>query len=107
MTRASTWTRCVAADAGEGLIDQHAQDLALRLQRHVRHFVEIERAVVCEFEQADLARAIAAFDAEQFGLDPVGLHRGAIDRDEGVAGATRAGMDQPRDHFLAGARRAR
>ena len=59
----------LAADAGEGLVDQHAQDLALRLQRHVGDFVEIERAVMREFEQAGLARAVAAFHAEQFGLD--------------------------------------
>ena len=90
-----------AADAREGLVDQHAQDLALRLQRHVGDFVQIERAVMRQFEQAGLARPVAALHAEQFGLDPVGRHGGAVDGDKGVAGAARTGMDQPRRHFLA------
>ena len=59
ITRASTCTPASAADAGEGLVDQHAQHLALGLQRHVGDFVEIERAVMGQLEQAGLARAPA------------------------------------------------
>ncbi len=45
-----------AADALEVLVDEHAQDLALRLARHVGDFVEIERAAMRLLERADLAR---------------------------------------------------
>ena len=57
-----------AADALEGLIDQHAQNLVLRLARHVGDFVDEQRAAMGLFERADLAalRAVAHLDAEQF-----------------------------------------
>ena len=54
-----------------------------------------------QLEQAGLARAFRGFDSEQFCLKPVGLHRGAIDGDEGVGGAARTGMDQACHNFLA------
>src|SRR5258708_35574696 len=44
-----------AADALEGLVDEDAQDLVLRLARHVCHFVEIERAAMRLLERTDFA----------------------------------------------------
>src|SRR3546814_3636193 len=41
-----------AADAGEALIGENAQDLALRGQRHVGDLVEKQRAAMRLFEQA-------------------------------------------------------
>jgi hypothetical protein len=45
-----------AADALELLFDENAQDLALRLDRHVRDLVDIERAAMRLFERPDLSR---------------------------------------------------
>ncbi len=49
-----------AADALELLIDQHAQDLVLRLARHLADLVEIEDAAMRFLQRADLARLAAA-----------------------------------------------
>ena len=38
--RTSTWTLLVPPTRWKRLVDQHAQDLALRLARHVGDFVE-------------------------------------------------------------------
>ena len=95
-----------AADAGEGLVNQHAQNLALGFQRHVGNFIQIERAVMRQFEQAGLARALGIFHAEQFHLDALRRHGGAVDGDKGVARAAGARMDQSRRHFFSRARGA-
>ncbi len=50
----------VAADPPEALLDQHAQDAALGLARHVGDLVEEEGAAVGLFEDADLARGAVA-----------------------------------------------
>ena len=79
-----------AADALKVLVDQHAQDLGLRLARHVGDFVEIERAAMRLFERADPARPVrAGFDAEQLRLHPLGRHRRRVDDDEGTVRARR------------------
>ena len=44
-----------AADALEGLLDQHAQDLVLGLARHVGDLVDEQRAAMRLLERADLA----------------------------------------------------
>ncbi len=91
----------------EGLLLQRAHDLALGLKRHVGDFVEKQCATVGTLERADLAwRRAVRLGAEQLDLEPVGTHRRAIDRDEWAGGATRAGMQEATDHFLAGAGRA-
>ena len=80
-----------AADALEVLIDQHAQDLRLRLARHVGDFVEIERAAVRLLERADLGASSApASTPNNSALHPVGRHRRRIDDDERAVGARRA-----------------
>ena len=78
-----------AAHAREGLVDQDAQDFALGLQRHVRHFVQIKRAVMRQLEQADLARPSPCSSPNNSASMRVGRHGGAVDGDKGVAGAAR------------------
>ena len=55
-TRTSTCTLVAPPTRWKRLIDEHAQDLVLRLARHVGDLVEIERAAVRLLERADLAR---------------------------------------------------
>ena len=80
-----------AADALEGLIDQHAQDLVLRLARHIGDVVDEQRAAMRLFQRAELApvRAVGLIDAEQFDFHALRRDRGGIDDDEGTAGARR------------------
>ena len=73
----------------------------MRLERHVGDFVQIERAVMGEFEQPRLVGAVRLLDAEQFRLDPFGRHGGAIDRHERIGGAAGPSVQQARRHFLA------
>ena len=61
-------------------------------------------------ESADLARRFrsrgAGIGAEKLDLEPLRPHRRAAQHDERPLAAARAGMEQPRDDFLARARRA-
>ena len=95
------------AKAGEGLVHQHPQDLALRLARHVGHFIEIERAAMRLFQSANLAQ-VAAFvlDAEELLFHAVGGDGCGVDGDERPLGARRQLMHLPRRQFLACARGA-
>ena len=78
------------AETQEFLLDEHAQDLALRLHRHVGDFVDIERSGMRLFERADLARAAGAIlGAEEFFFDAIGNHRGGVEDDERTVGAQR------------------
>ena len=91
-----------AADPLEILIDQHAEDLRLRLQRHVGDFIEIERAPVRLFERADTSRPVGGrFDAEQLALHVLGRDRGRVEDDERTVGAHRVGVDEARRQLLA------
>ena len=95
----------VAADALEGLVDQDAQNLVLRLARHVGDLVDEQRAAMRLFERTDLAarRAIAAVDAEQFDFHVVRRDRGGIDDDERPIGARRMAVNGARGKLLAAA----
>ena len=97
-----------AADALEGLVDQHAQDLVLRLARHVGDFVDEQRAAMRLLERADLAllRAVRLLDAEQLDLHALGRDRGGVDDDERPAARGRTAREMARGQLLAGARRA-
>ena len=96
-----------AAEAQELLLDEHAQHLALRLERHVGDLVDVERAAVRFLERADLARAArAVLGAEQLLLDPVGRHGGGVEHDEGAVRAMRLLVQKARGELLAGAGRA-
>jgi hypothetical protein len=57
-------------------VDQHAQDLRLRAQRHVRDLVEIDHAAMGLLQQPLLHAALGAFAAEQHLFHVVGLDRG-------------------------------
>ena len=97
-----------AADALEGLIDQHAQNLVLRLARHVGDFVDEQRAAMRLFQRADLAalRAVAGLDAEQFDLHVLRRDGGGVDHDERPVGARRMRVNGARGELLAAARGA-
>ena len=95
-----------AADALEGLVDENAQDLALRLPRHVGDLVDEQRAEMGLLERADLAllAAVRLLDAEQLDLHPLRRDGGGVDDDEGRGRAVGQRMDGARGQLLAGAR---
>ncbi len=96
-----------SAEALELLLHENAQHLALRLERHVRHFVDVERSAVRLFKRADLARpARAVLGAEQLFFHAVRRHGGGVDDDERPVGAMRLLVQQARGKLLACARRA-
>ena len=84
-----------AADPLEGLLDQHAQDLALGLARHVGDFVDEQRAAMGLFERADLAllRAVRLLDAEQLDFHALRRDGGGVDDDERAGRARRQRVD--------------
>ena len=92
-----------AADALELLLHQDAQDLALRLQRHVGHLVDVERAAMRLLERTDLARSRVILGAEQLLLDPVGGHGGGVEHHEGRLLALREAVHHAGNQLLAGA----
>src|SRR5712692_1135737 len=94
-----------AADALEGLVDQHAQDLVLRLARHVADLVDEKRAAMRLLERADLAglRPVRLLDAEELDLHALGRDGSRVDDDERRAVAARHGVDGARGELLAGA----
>ena len=86
-----------AADALEGLIDKHAQDLVLGLARHIGDFVDEQRAAVCLFERADLARLRAVgFGPEQLDFHMLGQHGSGVDDHEWPGRAVGARVDGAR-----------
>jgi CheY-like chemotaxis protein len=96
-----------AAHPAEALLDQHAQDPALALARHVADVVQIEGAVVGPLEHTDLARpAVVALLAEQFDIQPFWGHAGSGDGDELGPRPGAGVMDLARDQLLARSRRA-
>src|SRR5690606_1503683 len=95
-----------AADALEGLVDQHPQNLVLRLARHVGDLVDEQTAAMRLLERADLARlaAVRLLDAEQFDLHALGGDGGGVDDDEWPLRAFGEIMDRARGEFLARSR---
>ena len=84
--RTSTCTRADPPTRWKVLVDQHAQDLRLRLARHVGDFVEIERAAVGLLERADPAgRPADRFDAEQLASMLSGVIVGALRTTKGAS----------------------
>ncbi len=96
-----------SAQVHEALVLQHAQQLGLRLHRHVADFVEEDRAAVGHLEQALLAADRAgegALDvAEEGGLQQVARHGAGVDRHKGAVLARRVGVNRLCDQLLAGA----
>jgi hypothetical protein len=98
--------RLVAADALDLPLLERAQQLRLRLERHVATFVEKQRAAVGGFELAfaarDRARERTLLVPEQLALHQLARERGTVHRDERL-GATRAPVVQRiGDQLLAG-----
>lgn len=100
MMRTSTLT-LGAADPLELLLDQHAQDLVLRLARHVGDFIDVENAAVGLLQRADLALGAVGFGAEQLDLHAFGRDVGRTQRHERRALARRQRVDGARGEFLA------
>jgi hypothetical protein len=98
-----------SANPCKGLLLQHPNDLALCLQRHVRHLVKQQRSAVRPLESADLGRRVGSlgpgFSPKEFALETVRMHRGAVECDEGLPAAPRALVQQPGHDLLAGPRR--
>ena len=107
MMRTSTLKRLVAADALEGPLLQHAQQLDLRALGNLADLVEEERAAVGLLEAPlaprDRAGERAALVAEELALEqPLGERR-AVQADERLVRARRRGVDRLGDELLAGA----
>ncbi|EDT38258.1 hypothetical protein BamMEX5DRAFT_5957 [Burkholderia ambifaria MEX-5] len=86
---------------------QHAQQLDLRGQRQVAHFIEKQRAAIRGFEPARLAVDRAgertALVAEQLAFDQCFRKCPAVDSDERPVVALAQRMHEARDQLLAGA----
>ena len=95
-----------AADALDRQVLDRAQQLGLRRQRQVGHFVEKQRAAVGVLELAPPAADAGGrplFDAEQLRLEQRFDDRRAVDRDERPRPAAAQLVNLPRHELLAGA----
>src|ERR1700722_2994825 len=96
-----------AADRGEALFFERAQNLGLRLQAHVSDFVEKERASAGLLEFAffvgGCARERSFVVPEEFALDEIFGDGGAVDLDESFILAQALAVDGVGDQFFAGA----
>ena len=99
--------RLAAADAVDQPLLDRAQQFRLQAHVHFGDFVEQQRAAIGLLEFADAASERAGegalLVAEQLGLQEVIRDRRAIDGNERLPGAGRAGVQVARQHFLAGA----
>ena len=97
----------VAADAFEFAFLEEAEQLGLDLRGNLADFVEEDGAAVGQFETAfalvERAGEGAFFVAEEFAFDEVFGDGGAVDLDEGSAGAGALAIEGAGDQFLAGA----
>src|SRR5262249_26837391 len=99
--------RLRAADALEGHLLEHAEQLGLDFEVDVADLVEEERSAVGLFESPDPV-AIGAGEgpsdvAEQLALEQALGQRGAMDLDEGPAGSRARAVDRGGKQLLAGA----
>src|SRR5258706_16469237 len=80
-----------AADALEFLLDEHSKELALRVDGHIGNLIDIQGAVVCFFQGANLPGGLTRFlDAEKLDFHPVRRHGSGINGHEGPVHALRA-----------------
>ena len=89
---------------------EHAQERGLDLDGRLADLVEEEGAAV-RLPEVSVARAERAGEgaarvAKQLRGGHLGRQRGHVDRDEGLGGARRGGVQRPRDQLLAGPRLA-
>ncbi len=105
MTRTFTANRVRRADGANHVFLQHAQQLHLQARRHVADLIEHQRAAIRRLEQAAMcargARERTLLVTEQFRLEKVLRHRGAIDRNEGLVPTRARAMDRAGEQFLA------
>ena len=99
--------RTIAAHALHGALLQHAQQLGLRVERHVADLVEEDGAAFGLLEAAPAALAVSAGEgaglvAEQFGLYEVGGQGRRVDRHQCASRPARQAMQRPRHQLLAG-----
>src|SRR5881397_4144984 len=98
--------RQVAADALELLLLDGAQELRLRLERHVAHLVEEERAAVRRLElplaPRDRARERALLVAEELALDQLLAERRTVHLDQRLRAPRAPVVERVRDQLLAG-----
>src|SRR5713226_1987837 len=95
-----------AAETHELALLNDAEELGLRLGADGGDFVEENRALVGDFEEAFFGSDRAgegAFDvAEKLGLEEIDGNRAGVDGNEGFVGARRSGMNGLGDELLAG-----
>jgi hypothetical protein len=96
-----------AADPVDHALLERAQELGLEAHIHLGDLVEQQRAAVGLLELADApgdrAGEGALLVAEQLGFEERVGDRGAVHRDEGLAGPVRLGVEMACQHLLAGA----
>ena len=97
-----------AAGPLKRLIDQYAQNLVLRLARHVGNFIDEQRAAVRLLQRARLARllAVGLLDAKQFFFHPLRRDGGRVDDDKRPLRTCRSIVQRACGQLLAGSRRA-
>ena len=95
-----------AANALKRLVDEHTQDLVLRLPRKVGDIVNKQRAAMGVFERAGFAsfRPIGLVDAEQFDFHPLRRNCGGIYDNKRSVRPSRKLVKGARGEFLAGTR---
>src|SRR6266403_2095495 len=102
--------RAVAAHPFELALLEHAQDLRLRLERHVADLVEEERAAVGDLElplaRHDRTREGALLVAEELALDQLARERSAVHLDERPRAPGAVVVERVGDQLLARAARA-
>lgn len=97
----------LASEAFEALFLDDAEEFGLEGGIEIADFVEEESAAACAFEDAmaagDGAGEGATFVAEEFAFDQGGGKSGAVDGEEGLAGAAAVDVDTAGDDLLADA----
>ena len=98
--------RTIGADALERLLDEHVQNLVLRLPWHLGDLVDEQTAPVRFLQRPDLAvlRAVAGLDAEQLDLHVLGSDGSRVDHHERSVGAGGERVNGAGGKLLAAAR---
>src|SRR4029077_16285897 len=101
-------SRCTRAAHGLKLaLLEHAEQLGLKLQWHVSHFLEEQRPTIRQRKAADMridgAGKGATFVSEQLAFEKAGGHRRAVHLDLISVSAGAELVYGPRNDFLAGA----
>ncbi len=94
-----------AAEPPRAAFLQHPQQFHLKRQGHVADFVQEERALPRQLEEARLARVGAGkgalFMAEELAFEEFGVHAADVDRHKGLRRGSGRRVDLPRHDLLA------